>query len=312
VEALSGAIKKAYDRNDWYDYVLKEKSGIEYAILDIGSRRFEDPKFSYLERFDHFIRIYSANDLLKNVESSEASELDLKDYVATLRNEFEAAVQRGIVGVKSGLAYHRILHYANVEESKARHLFKVVMESEQDKEYTFEEIKPLQDYIMHQIIQLAKEFDLPMVIHTGLQAGDGNIIENANPTHLANLFLQYRDVRFSLYHGGYPFGSELASLAKNFRNVYIDMCWLYIISPSYSERYLHEWLETVPANKIMAFGGDYHNVENVYGHSVIARQIISKVLTDKVQSGYITEKEAMDIVLMILRDNAISFYGLGK
>ncbi|MCY1719450.1 amidohydrolase family protein [Prolixibacteraceae bacterium Z1-6] len=60
-------------------------------------------------------------------------------------------------------------------------------------------------------------------------------------------------MKFILFHGAYPFGGELASLAKNFRNVYIDLCWLYIISPTYSRRYLHEWLETIPANKIIAF-----------------------------------------------------------
>jgi predicted TIM-barrel fold metal-dependent hydrolase len=164
--------------------------------------------------------------------------------------------------------------------------------------------------MMHQVIRLARSADLPMIIHTGLQAGDGNYISNSNPVHLSNLFLQYRDVRFCLYHGGYPYGGELGVLAKNFRNVYIDMCWLYIISPSYSERYLHEWLETVPANKIMAFGGDYHNVENVYGHAVMARKVIQKVLTEKVRTGYLTEQEATQIATMLLHDNAVSFYQL--
>jgi predicted TIM-barrel fold metal-dependent hydrolase len=172
----------------------------------------------------------------------------------------------------------------------------------------FEIVKPLQDYMMHRIIQLARKYDLPMQIHTGLQAGDGNIIANANPSHLNNLFLQYRDVRFLLMHGAYPYGGELSALAKNFQNVYIDMCWMYIISPSYSERYLHEWLETVPANKILAFGGDYHNVENTYGHALMARAVVSKVLIEKTASGYLTEEEATEIAGWILRDNAISFF----
>lgn len=51
----------------------------------------------------------------------------------------------------------------------------------------------------------------------------------------------------------FEIGGELSTLAKKSRNVYLGMCWLYIISPSKSERYLHEWLETVPANKIRAF-----------------------------------------------------------
>jgi hypothetical protein len=85
---------------------------------------------------------------------------------------------------------------------------------------------------------------------------------------------------------------------------------LYIISPSYSERYLHEWLETIPANKIMAFGGDYHNVENVYGHLLFAKEIIGNVLTEKVRDGYFSEEEAMKIATMILHDNAVNLFGL--
>ena len=164
--------------------------------------------------------------------------------------------------------------------------------------------------MMHRLIELARKYNKPIQIHTGLQAGDGNYIENSNPTHLANLFLKYRDVKFVLFHGGYPFDGELASLAKNFQNVYIDLCWLYIISPSYSYRYLHEWLETIPANKIMGFGGDYHNAENVYGHLLFAKEIIGNVLIEKVRDGYFSEEEAKTIATMILYDNAINLFSL--
>ena len=115
-----------------------------------------------------------------------------------------------------------------------------------------------------------------------------------------------------LFRSGYPFGGELASLAKNFQNVYIDLCWLYIISPSYSERYLNEWLETVPANKIMAFGGDYHNIENVYGHLLFAKEIVGNVLVEKVKDGYFSEEEAIKIASMMLHDNAVELFELKK
>jgi hypothetical protein len=97
-------------------------------------------------------------------------------------------------------------------------------------------------------------------------------------------------------------------LAKGFRNVFIEMSWIYVISPSYAARYLHEWLETVPANKILAFGGDYHNVENAYAHSLIARATVAQVLKEKVASGYLSEAEAMKIATMILHENAIAVF----
>ena len=71
-----------------------------------------------------------------------------------------------------------------------------------------------------------------------------------------------------------------------------------------------EWLETVPVSKIMAFGGDAMVPENIYSELLVAKKIISTVLSNKVRDGYITEKEAMIIAKMILRDNAVKLYNL--
>ncbi|MFA5814442.1 MAG: hypothetical protein WC865_02335 [Bacteroidales bacterium] len=108
----------------------------------------------------------------------------------------------------------------------------------------------------------------------------------------------------------YPYGGEMATLAKNFPNVYIDMAWSALISPSYTMQYLQEFIETVPANKIMAFGGDSQTVEGAYGASILARETVEETLTRMVKNGYLTEEEALDIAKKILRENAISIYKL--
>jgi hypothetical protein len=308
VVELSEKIQDAY-QSDWFHTVLKDKCNIEFVINDSGDRSFGDKSmFRYTKRFGYF-RIDSRNEIDKISKNRNTKISSLNDLIETLTSEFEEALKNDFLTVKVGIAYSRILYFEDVDTERATEVFNTIY-SNPDKEYAFEEVKPLSDYMMHQIVELAKKHNKPVQIHTGLQAGDGNYIENSNPTHLANLFLKYRDVNFILFHGGYPFGSELASLAKNFRNVYIDMCWLYIISPSYSERYLHEWLETVPANKIMGFGGDYHNVDNVYGHLLFAKEVIGNVLIEKVESRYLSEKEAKKIASMLLYDNAVNFFHL--
>lgn len=310
VEELSEKIQQAY-KSDWFHTVLKDKCNIEYIINDSGDRSFGDKKmFSYTRRFGYF-GINSKADIDKISENKSTEIQSLNDLVNTLNSEFDAAIKTGFVTVKIGIAYSRSLHFEDVDKDLAEMVFNQI-KNNPDKEFPFEEVKPLSDYMIHRLIDLARRNNKPVQIHTGLQAGDGNYIENSNPTHLANLFLKYRDVQFILFHGGYPFGGELASLAKNFRNVYIDLCWLYIISPSYSERYLHEWLETVPANKIMGFGGDYHNVENVFGHLLFAKEIIGNVLVEKVENRYFSEEEAIKIATMILHDNAVDLFKLNK
>lgn len=316
VEELSKKIKQTYQNPEqWFEYILKDKCQIDYIIEDLlawwtpedhmgGDRKM----FRYVKKFDDFINIRSNRDFdkFKKLNSSGINTLD--ELIATLGLEFRGAMDSGVVGVKSALAYDRILKYDSVTKDKAVAVFNKIKNSTGD--LSFEDVKPLQDYMMHRVLDLLNANNLPIQFHTGLQAGNGNIIENSNPTHLVNLIQEYPNVKFVLFHGSYPFGGELSTMAKNFPNVYIDMCWLYIISPSYSERYLHEWLETVPANKIMAFGADHENVERVYSHLLMAKQVVSNVLIAKVKDGYFTEDEALKIAQMILHDNAVKIFNL--
>lgn len=73
---------------------------------------------------------------------------------------------------------------------------------------------------------------------------------------------------------------------------------------------LAELIETLPANKIMAFSGDYLFVEGVYGHAEMARENAAWVLAEKVLSGYLTDPEALELVRKILCQNALDLYRL--
>ena len=308
VTELSSRIKQAY-QTDWYKTVLKDKCRIEFLINDDTNRSFGDKSMlRYTQRFNYF-QIDSESKIAQLAKQYSAPILTLNDLVNSLDSEFDQRMKDGFTSVKTSVAYFRSLYFEDVSKEKAEEVFNLILKNT-GQNLPFETIKPLSDYMMHRMLDLARKYGKPVQIHTGLQAGDGNIIQNSNPALLANLFLKYRDVRFILFHGGYPYGGELASLAKNFRNVYIDLCWVYIISPSYSERYLHEWLETIPANKIMAFGGDFENVENIYGHLLFARQVISNVLIAKVRDGYFSESEALRVAKMILHDNAVNLFEL--
>ena len=301
---LSKRIKKAHENPNWYHEILSNKAKIDLAVQDVRSLRSRKDLFVNVERFDDFVNINGKQDLLNLSTKFDLELTSLDDCILGLSGQFDKALKNKMVGVKTGLAYYRILHFEKVDKNQAVSIFNRIQNAPITRKFSFEEVKPLQDFMFHQIIAQIQVHNIPMQIHTGLQAGNGNTITNSNPTHLTNLFLEYRDVKFCLFHGGYPYGGEVSTLAKNFSNVYIDMCWTQIISPSYSIRYLHEWLETVPANKIMAFGGDYQYAENVYAHSIMAKDVVAKVLIEKVASGYFLEKEAIDIADRLLYQNA--------
>ncbi|MGB9588867.1 MAG: hypothetical protein ACPL7O_11865, partial [Armatimonadota bacterium] len=102
----------------------------------------------------------------------------------------------------------------------------------------------------------------------------------------------------------WPYTEELIDICKNFANVYVDFAWAWIINPPACRRFLSDMLETVPLTKIHGFGGDFIFVEGSYGHSVIARREITRVLAEKVEEGRFSEEYAVYIANRLLRENA--------
>jgi len=306
-----------------YQWILKEKSGIDVSILDGLSSSLEDFDerfFAPVTRFDDFVMARERTDVEALAKRCGKPIHSFSDFVQALELAFEKA-SRIIVGVKIGLAYMRELRFDKVSQREAEEVFVNIYNQRLFRRrqlngrvervpegLSLEETKPLQNFMVHRIIQLAEEKNLPIQIHTGLQEGNENIITNSNPTLLINIFREYKKARFDIFHGSYPYTGELAVLAKNFQNVYIDMCWLHIISPYRARQALAEWLDVVPWNKIFGFGGDYIFAEGVYGHSVIARENIARVLIEKVEEGYFTEEQAVRLAQKLLRDNAHEFF----
>lgn len=305
---LSEAINKSR-RPDWYRHVMKEKANIAVSIVDWQSTDLLADLFVPAMRLDHFISMQSRHDLATLEAESGITIHAIDDLVKAMRATLEGYIARGAVAVKSGLAYNRVLKYDKVSRHEAEVAFNRIA-GHLGEGLALLEAKPLQDYMMHQVIRAAIDAGLPVQVHTGLQEGNENIITNANPTHLVNLFIEYKEAKFDLFHGGYPYVHEWATLAKYFPNVTADITWLPIISPEMARRLLHELIETVPGNKIMAFGGDSMTVEMAYGHAVMTRQLVARVLTEKVDEGYLSEDEAIMLARRMLRDNPALLYKL--
>jgi uncharacterized protein len=309
VGPLSEKIRRAYS-SDWFDKILRDSCKIKYVLQDGYYQPGKDDYFRYAKRFEEWLNIKSTY----GIDSIAISQLEpiytLEDFVKSLETRFVKETTRGMSVVKVFISYSRSLEALKVSQENARKVFRKLVNENESFIMSPAEAKPLQDYMLFRLLELAEKNRYPVAFHTGMQAGRGNFVENSNPVLLYNAITSFPRVNFILFHGSYPFGGELSVMAKTFSNVYIDMNWTWSISPSYSERYLSEWLETVPAGKLMAFGGDCMVVENVYSELLIARNIISNVLIEKVSSGYLTEAEAKSIARMILFDNAERIYNL--
>jgi len=301
----------------WYDYVLRKKTGIKSVFVrsTIANMKSYPDYFLPIVASDLFLDIRSAPEIARLEEDLDIEIHSLKDLIDAIEKFYTEAKQNGAIGIKITQAYKRDLNFNKRTFFEAELAFNKIFQGpglvphwNQYSGLSWEERKPLIDFLMHTIVRLAGEIGLVVQIHTGFQEGQGNYISNSNPTLLTNLFLEYRKTRFDILHCGFPYYPELACMAKNFPNVYPNMTWVYCIGNSIARQMLYDWLDIIPINKILGFGGDYHFVEGVYGHAQLARQSIAWALSKKVTEKLYTEEQASEFAKKLLSENADVVY----
>ena len=291
---------------DWELQVL-DRMNIHRMILEISEKCVLKTD---LVKDERLVQIINFEDLIMGGLTTAKKLTKVKpetfnDYLSALDIAFDMAVQNGAIGVKSSLAYLRIISYDTVEKSEAQKIFNNGI-----RHATPTELKKFQDFMMHAVCEKCAEYNLPYEFHTGLHAGNFNTLKNSNPLLLENLIKDYNKVNFVLFHGGYPYIHEVGVLAKYFPNLYLDACWLSDISISAYKRALSEWLEIVPSNKIFAWGGDQMLIEHSYASLLLAKDLIADVLVDKINSGYFNSNLALSVMKKILNQNACNVYNI--
>jgi hypothetical protein len=320
IASLSDKIAENYsNRENWHKKAV-EKAGFAIMFLD-----------QYWDNFNididnrYFALVFNINSLVNSI--SERSKMTTKN-ASFLQNPYKLAEKEGYhiktlydyldfadylmkkflehkaVCLKNSLAYSRTLDFKDVPYKKAKGLFEKSSDTLSDMEK-----KMLQDFMFHWIIKKSIEAGLPIQIHTGYLAGNGNILENSQPMKLNHLILNYPKAKFVLFHGGYPWTSEFSALGKMFPNVYLDLVWLPQISREAAVRALDEMLDCVPYNKFF-WGGDCHLIEESAGSLEFGKDVVAQVLAARVERGLMTEEVALDVALKIFRENAIRFFKL--
>ncbi len=203
-----------------------------------------------------------------------------EEYLAFIEAAFKLYKRHGAVAVKLTIGFLRELRFGDVPRQDAGKVFDTragVTGQEQARAF--------QDYVMRSILDMCGDYNLPIQIHTGLQSGNDSNMPDCNPVALTNLFREkrFKNVRFVLLHGGYPYTGETAVLAKSFPNVYLDFSWLTLLSPMLCARCLGEWLQLVPSSKLM-HGSDAHTAENLYSVTVRIRRVLSDVLGEMMKN----------------------------
>jgi hypothetical protein len=138
-------------------------------------------------------------------------------------------------------------------------------------------------------------------------AGPGNLAK-LQPDPPDQHFLPLPRIRFCIFHLSYPYQEELVVPTRSFANVHADFNWAYIESPAAARRALDDFLDTVPLNQVLGFGGDSKNSELTVGHARMAQESFAQVLSAKVERGFCSEEEAAGIGKLPLYDNGARVY----
>ena len=295
-----------------YHKILKEKSKIKVAILDrFGERECDKDYFMIANFIRPMVYPFNYDEIIDLEKETNISINTLDDYLHACEKQIDSFLKTSKI-LKCSLAYHRSLDFARTEKHLAEKGFHKIINRKQNDNTSdrFECDIDFSNYIFRYIISLAQERGMVMQIHTGIQEGHGSILSNSHPGLLNQIFMDFPDMKFDLFHIGYPYQNELGVMSKMFQNVCIDMCWAHIVSPVASRRILSEWLEFLPYNKINGFGGDYCFIDGVYGHQAIARSNIAEVLSEKVEQGLFSVSKACEIGKAILYDNPAELFGI--
>ncbi len=305
--AVNDAIRLRTARPDWYRHVTEDRCNLETQVRNIPWFEDWEPRyFTAVLRMEPALELHDAGTrerLQEHLDRELSSLAQVKEGLTALIDRYRA---RGSVGIKLAHAYQRTLASEDVPDAVAEALFADALTG---RELSTLEIRRLQDNIIFFLARSAGELGQVFEIHTGTQANWGHI-PDSDPLHLIPLLRANPRTRFGLYHGGYPYSREIGMLGKHFPNVWLNMAWMYVVTMEGSRRSLSEWLDLVPANRILGFGSDVTFPEMVLSHLVMARSCIADVLAKKVERDFLSEECAFDLCHKLMRDNAMALYGL--
>jgi predicted TIM-barrel fold metal-dependent hydrolase len=234
----------------------------------------------------------------------------LDEFLDIVREIFRRLKERGVIGVKDQSAYQRSIKFSLSTREKAERLFNKCL-ADPNNSLGWPEAKPLDDFLFHEYMRFARDLNLPVQIHTGHMAGIRNRVNKANASLFTQVLEVHQEVNFDVFHGNWPYMGDMLFLAKNYPNVYMNLCWLHIIDPIYATELLERAVLVVPHKKINGFGGDYWAPELIPAHLSLAQDNIARALSNLVSRSWISENEAINIAANWLFNNPNELFKLG-
>jgi len=232
------------------------------------------------------------------------------DFVDALRAAISDLRERGIVGMKSVVAYRTGLELEHVDRDEAALAFAQVREQARRDGRLRIESKPLLDHLIVIAVEESARQGVPIQFHTGL--GDPDLdLPRVDPAKLRIIFAdRFRAAPIVLLHTGYPYVRSMAYLAAMFPNVYADIGEAQLFAAGEATQIYRELLGLAPASKLL-FSTDASLVPELYWIGArVGRRALGRVLDEHVADGTLDERTALEWAELILWRNSERVYQL--
>jgi hypothetical protein len=171
--------------------------------------------------------------------------------------------------------------------------------------------KVIRDYLLHVTCRKARQYDVPVQIHTG-HTSHNNPWPNVNPilmTPFLNLD-EIHDTKLVLIHCGYPYSTEAGYLTSIYPLVWTDLS-LMIPWASYGIALrIEQVLESAPTGKVL-YGSDAINIPELnWLGALVGRKGLAQALGSIAAAGYLNLAEVDEVAADILHRNAEKLYDL--
>lgn len=293
-------------RPGFYKYILQDLAKIESCHVNSNKPPFIESDMPTLLMQDiavsRMIDSHNAAFLTKPTGIKVSTLADWHNVIDWWFNKYG----KYAVAIKCANAYQRDINFEKVSAEKVEATFKNKMAG---KTITDSDEKAIQDHLFWYAVEKATQNNLPVKIHTGYTSDVNRLnlerIGN-HPAAAAKICFTQRDkdTKFVLFHICYPYYEPIITLAKQYTNASIDMCWAWIMNPVGAKDFLKKFLVCAQASKIFTFGGDCRAVEPVLGHATMAREGIILALSELVEEGYLRLDDALELTDPIMHGNA--------
>jgi len=215
----------------------------------------------------------------------------------------EAATARGVVGLKTVLAYRTGLA-VNPDVTLA-----AADTSLRSKAPIRRRGKAMRDLLMRHLLGRCADLRLPLQVHTGFGDSELRLVE-ADPLLLDDVLRtpEGEAARVVLIHGGFPWHEQVAYLAGVRPGVWVDFSLSNLISPATTADRLLRLIDLAPTSRLL-LGSDGHGAPETHWFALgvlrDAWETVRERLGGKVRPGWLDAVEQA-----ILVGNARSLYGI--